>query len=71
MDTILYSIEVTADIATKIRQFAELGVFAQRSGSVEIHFDVKGNIALVVTHTQQRVIPNQKIDEIDVKSVIV
>lgn len=54
---LLYSIEVTADIAKKIRVMAEMGVFAQKSGSCEIHFDTRGDIALVVTHTQQRVVP--------------
>lgn len=53
----LYSIEVTADIALKIRQMAELGVFTTKSGSVELHFDSHGNIAQIVTHTHHKVIP--------------
>ena len=54
MEPILYSIEVTADIALKIRQMAEFGVFSLRGGSCEIHFDAEGKLALVVTHTSQR-----------------
>lgn len=51
----LYSIEVTADIATKIRTFAETGVFAMKNGSCEIHCDAEGNISQVVTHTHFKV----------------
>lgn len=50
----MYSIEVTGDIAAKIRSLAETGVFAMRGGSCEVHFDNEGNISQVVTHTYQR-----------------
>ena len=50
----LYSIEVTEDIATKVRILAETGVFAAKGGSIEIHFDTLGNISQVVTHTYQK-----------------
>lgn len=55
----LYSIEVTEDIASKIRIFAEMGVFALKNGSVEIHFDAFGNTSQVVTHTHRRVVPTK------------
>jgi len=55
MDTNLYSIEVTADIATKIRVMAELGVFAAKSGSCELHFDPEGNISQIVMHTHHKI----------------
>lgn len=55
MDIPVYSIEVTADIAAKIRVLAELGVFAMRGGNCEIHFDQEGNISQVVTHTYKKV----------------
>lgn len=51
----LYNIEVTADIAAKIRLLAETGVFAMRGGSCELHFDPEGNISQVVTHTHHKV----------------
>ncbi len=54
MQPTLYSIEVTEDIATKIRVMAEANVFSMKGGSCEIHFDAQGTIALIVTHTQQR-----------------
>ncbi len=67
----LYSIEVTADIATKIRILAESGVFAAKGSSCELHFDPEGNISQVVTHTYKRIektgdkivasIPNKRI----------
>ncbi len=50
---------MTEDIATKIRIFAEMGVFAMSNGSVEIHFDGLGNPSQVVTHTHRRVIPTK------------
>lgn len=53
-DPNLYVIEVTHDIAAKIRSLAETGVFAMRGGSVEIHFDIEGNISQVVTHSYQK-----------------
>lgn len=60
MDTTLYSIEVTADIALKIRQLAELGVFAQKGGSCDLHFDTEGNISQVVKHTYHKVLSTPK-----------
>lgn len=57
----LYSVEVTADIAAKIRILAELGVFAAKGGSCEIHFDMKGNISQVVTHAYHKVIHTEKV----------
>lgn len=55
MEATLYSIEVTEDIATKIRILAEYGVFAAKNGSADIHFDAQGNISQVVLHTFHRV----------------
>lgn len=52
----LYSIEVTEDIATKIRQMAEFGVFSAKNGSAELHFDANGNLSQVVMHAFHRVI---------------
>lgn len=54
-DVILYSIEVTADIAAKIRTLAESGVFAMKGGSCDIHFDNQGSISQVVSHTYRRI----------------
>lgn len=54
-DSLLFSIEVTADIAAKIRILAEAGVFATKGGSCDIHFDALGNISQVVTHTYTKV----------------
>lgn len=71
MDTLLYSLEVTADNALKIRQLAELGVFAMKSGSCEIHFDSEGKIVLVSTHMQKRVIPNIPLVNVALKGDIV
>lgn len=50
-----YSIEVTEDIAAKVRILAESGFFAAKGGSCEVHFDTSGNISQVVTHTYHRV----------------
>lgn len=50
----LYSIEVTGDIAAKIRAMAEGGVFAMRGGSVELHFDIAGNISQITTHSYKK-----------------
>lgn len=61
----LYSIEVTEDIASKIRTFAEMGVFAMKSGSVEIHFDSFGNVSQVVSHTHRKVIHTKSISTMD------
>ncbi len=61
----LYSIEVTEDIATKIRVLAEMGVFALKSGSAEVHFDALGNISQVVTHIHRKVIHNPIIGVLD------
>lgn len=47
----LYSIEVTEDIAAKIRLLAESGFFAMKSGSSEVHFDSTGAISQIVLHT--------------------
>lgn len=66
----LYSIEVTADIADKIRIMAELGVFAAKNGSCEIHFDSQGNISQVVTHAYHKVVHRKTIGEVDMKGVI-
>lgn len=66
----LYTIEVTEDIASKIRTMAELGVFAAKNGSCEIHFDPQGNISQVIIHTYHRVIPKRQIGEVDMKGVI-
>lgn len=63
-ESILYSIEVTEDIASKIRIFAEMGVFAMKSGSVEVHFDALGNVSQVVSHIHRKVIPMQKVSTI-------
>lgn len=71
IDTFTYNVEVTSDIATKIRQFAEMGVFSMKGGSCEIHFDAEGNVSQVVTHTHQRVIHNQKVSEVAMKDDIV
>lgn len=51
----LYAIEVTADIAAKIRVLAEQGVFAQKGGSCELHFDTEGNISQIITHTYKKI----------------
>lgn len=51
----LYSIEVTEDIATKMRVLAEYGVFAMKGGSCELHFDPEGNISQVVIHSYHKV----------------
>lgn len=51
----LYNIEVTADIATKMRILAETGVFALKGGSCELHFDTEGNISQIVTHLYQKI----------------
>lgn len=53
-DALTYSVEVTEDIATKMRILAELGVFSAKGGSCEIHFDNEGNISQVVKHTYHR-----------------
>lgn len=53
--TKLYSIEVTEDIAAKIRILAEHGVFAAKSGSCDIHFDALGNISQVVVHSFHKI----------------
>lgn len=55
MKNLLYQIEVTADIALKIRQLAELGVFAIKGGSCELHFDAEGNISQVINHIHHRI----------------
>lgn len=55
MTSKLYSIEVTADIASKIRTLAETGVFAMKSGSCEVHCDPQGNIVRVVIHTHHQI----------------
>lgn len=52
----IYSIEVTDDIASKIRVLAEQGIFSAKGGSVELHFDALGNISQVVRHTYTKVI---------------
>lgn len=65
----LYSIEVTEDIAKKIRTFAEMGVFAMKSGSVEIHFDALGNVSQVVSHIHRKVIhtrPSSTLDKVKI-----
>lgn len=66
----LYSIEVTADIAQKMRVLAETGVFRMRNGSCEVHFDTEGNISQVITHTYQKVIHTKVLDEVDMKGAI-
>lgn len=63
----LYSIEVTEDIASKIRTLAETGCFRMRNGSLEIHYDAQGNISQVVTHSYQKVIHTPSISEVDMK----
>lgn len=52
----LYSIEVTEDIALKMRQMAESGVFSAKGGSVELHFDSEGNMSQIVTHTYKKLL---------------
>lgn len=52
----LYQIEVTADIAKKIRLLAEKGVFAMKNGSCDLHFDNNGDISQIVTHTYHRTV---------------
>lgn len=52
----MYQIEVTEDIAAKIRLLAENGVFAQKGGSCDLHFDYAGNISQIVTHSYKKVI---------------
>lgn len=47
----LYQIEVTEDIASKIRLLAESGFFLMKAGSSEVHFDSIGNISQVILHT--------------------
>lgn len=54
IDEFTYNIEVTADIATKIRILAESGFFATRGGSCDVHFDGEGKISQIVTHTHKR-----------------
>lgn len=51
----LYAIEVTGDIALKIRQLAEAGLFSAKGGSMEIHFDTEGNISQFVTHSYRKI----------------
>lgn len=70
IDLPLYSIEVTEDIASKIRIFAEMGVFAMKSGSVEIHFDPLGNVSQVVSHIHRKVIHKPVISTLDKMSVL-
>ncbi len=50
-----YSLEVTEDIAAKMRILAEYGVFSAKNGSCEIHFDTLGNISQIVMHTHHRI----------------
>lgn len=50
----MYSIEATEDIASKIRILAEQGVFSAKGGSIELHFDIEGNISQIVRHTYHR-----------------
>lgn len=47
----LYQIEVTEDIASKIRVLAESGFFLMKAGSSEVHFDSAGTISQVILHT--------------------
>lgn len=54
MEIPLYNIEVTADIAAKIRILAEYGVFSAKGGSRDIHFDALGNITQIVEHNYLR-----------------
>jgi capsule polysaccharide export protein KpsE/RkpR len=51
MDIPLISIEVTPDIATKIRFLGESGFFSMRRGKVTVNFDNAGNISSMETHT--------------------
>ena len=46
---ILIKLEVTEDIAAKIRAFANEGIFALNTGSAELHFK-DGNLLKIVTH---------------------
>lgn len=45
----LINIEVTPDIAAKIKAIAEQGVFTLDTGSAEIHFK-DGNLLKIITH---------------------
>lgn len=68
-----YSIEVTEDIASKIRILAEYGIFAAKGGSCELHFDAQGNISQVVMHTYHKVrtlSPGQSIGFLDKLKVL-
>lgn len=60
----LYSIEVTADIAQKIRYLAEVGFFAAKRGKCTVNFDNEGNISSVETHQYHypQVVPLQHSD---------
>lgn len=46
----LYSIEVTEDIAAKIRYLAEIGFFAMKRGKCIVNFTNEGTISSVENH---------------------
>lgn len=60
-----YSIEVTEDIAAKIRILWETGLFSMRNGSCEVHMDTMGTISQVILHTYHRIQKLSTVKEFD------
>lgn len=56
----LIKIEVSEDIATKIRAMAEQGIFTIDTGSAEVHFK-DGNLLKIITHRTSYPLSSQDI----------
>lgn len=65
----LISIQVTPDIAAKIRFLAESGVFAVKTGNVSLAFK-EGHLGTIKTELftySPKLSPEQIVDEVDIK----